>query len=735
MKTIFLFTIMMGLTGLCTYAQVSVNNDNSNPDPSAMLDVKSTDKGFLVPRMDSAQRVTIASPAKGLLVYQTNGTDGFYFYNGIVWVSLNGDFLNPSATLTDTDNNTKIQVEKSPNEDIIHFDMAGTEFFKMDSGRFEVLNTGRSVFMGEGAGANDDLSNNQNVAIGVAALGENTDRARLVALGDSALFNNGNGVTELYHATGNTAIGSKSLYTNTTGYENTSTGFEALYSNTTGRGNTANGNQALASNSEGISNTATGSLALSSNTTGDGNTANGLQALASNTDGWSNTATGLLALTSNISGHSNTATGVHALNNNTANYNTATGAHALRFNNLGVHNTANGYTALYSNSTGSYNTASGSGALHDNSTGDHNTAYGYATLFLNISGVENTGFGAWSMYKNTTGSNNTAMGFQSLFSNTSGYANVASGYESLYSNTNGFRNTASGYQSLNKNTTGNSNTASGYQSLYSNTQGFSNTAVGWQSTYNNISGNDNTALGFKTLHSNTTGNRNTAFGFDALNKNVGGNDNTALGRQALFNNTTGIQRTGLGNSANSVGTSYSNNTGVGYGANCTASNQVRIGNSSVSSIGGYANWSNISDERFKGNIREDVKGLSFIQKLRPVTYNLDLHAIDNFFKGHYDEFDSKDYNENYENEQIRHTGFIAQEVETAAQELGYDFSGVDAPKNEDDFYSLRYAEFVVPLVKGMQEQQEMIEALLTENKQMKDDLAIIKSMLNKNTQK
>ncbi len=45
-----------------------------------------------------------------------------------------------------------------------------------------------------------------------------------------------------------------------------------------------------------------------------------------------------------------------------------------------------------------------------------------------------------------------------------------------------------------------------------------------------------------------------------------------------------------------------------------------------------------------------------------------------------------------------------------ANELGYDFSGVDAPRNEDDHYGLRYAEFVVPLVKAVQEQQEMIES-------------------------
>jgi hypothetical protein len=58
-----------------------------------------------------------------------------------------------------------------------------------------------------------------------------------------------------------------------------------------------------------------------------------------------------------------------------------------------------------------------------------------------------------------------------------------------------------------------------------------------------------------------------------------------------------------------------------------------------------------------------------------------------------------------------HTGFVAQDVETAGKKLGYDFSGLDKPKNASDVYGLRYSEFVVPLVKAVQEQQATIEGL------------------------
>jgi hypothetical protein len=57
----------------------------ASPHASAMLDVASTTRGLLVPRMTTSQRTAIASPAAGLLVYQTDGLTGFYFYNGTLW--------------------------------------------------------------------------------------------------------------------------------------------------------------------------------------------------------------------------------------------------------------------------------------------------------------------------------------------------------------------------------------------------------------------------------------------------------------------------------------------------------------------------------------------------------------------------------------------------------------------------------------------------------------------------
>ena len=81
---------------------------------------------------------------------------------------------NGAMSLIDADGDTKVDVEEGADDDIIRFDMGGTEYFTMDEGTIQVLNTGNSVYMGDGAGANDDYSDNRNVGIGPDALGANS---------------------------------------------------------------------------------------------------------------------------------------------------------------------------------------------------------------------------------------------------------------------------------------------------------------------------------------------------------------------------------------------------------------------------------------------------------------------------------------------------------------------------------------------------------------------------------
>lgn len=345
---------------------------------------------------------------------------------------------------------------------------------------------------------------------------------------------------------------------------------------------------------------------------------------------------------------------------------------------------------------------------------------------------------------------NTALGYGSLYANTTGTDNTASGAYSLNSNNDGFDNTASGVYALGLNTDGFDNTAFGAYSLYSSTTGIFNTASGTYSLYSNTWGNFNTASGTYSLYSNTTGYNNTASGDVALYGNTTGYNNTATGSAAGSTNDANTYCTFIGyNADQAVTTDFTNSTALGNTSRITESDQVRIGNSSVTSIGGYAGWTNLSDGRYKKEVKENVPGLEFINKLRPITYHLDVTGISRFLGEDFTgssvkvknagetnpqlEEEKKQLNEagRKVKEEILYTGFIAQDVEKAAAELGYEFSGVDKPQNEHSLYGLRYAEFVVPLVKAVQELSATEASLLMENESLKRKNAELESRLEK----
>ncbi|MFZ9755878.1 MAG: tail fiber domain-containing protein, partial [Bacteroidia bacterium] len=250
-----------------------------------------------------------------------------------------------------------------------------------------------------------------------------------------------------------------------------------------------------------------------------------------------------------------------------------------------------------------------------------------------------------------------------------------------------------------------------------------NTAIGTYSLYYNYNGYMNSGLGYASIMYNRLGIYNTGSGAYALYVNQNGNYNTADGAFALRYINGGDYNTAIGYTAGPTSANFDNTTAVGNGAIPTASDEIVIGNGSVTSIGGYADWSNLSDARFKENVQENVKGLDFVMKLRPVTYTLNVHKI----YEHTNPFDSTDWESKYTRESDVQTGFIAQEVEQAARETGFNFSGVDAPKGETDHYSLRYGTFVVPMVKAIQEQQAEIEALKKQNQELQ---AAVQALLN-----
>jgi hypothetical protein len=477
-----------------------------------------------------------------------------------------------------------------------------------------------------------------------------------------------------------------------------------------------------------------GSTALNNTGSGPGCSAIGKSALLTNSNGEFNTACGTYALFSNDNGNANTALGFSALFDNCA-----TGQ--------GDNNTAAGYNALYHNNGGDCNTAGGATALFNNIDGSHNTAIGYNSLFTtgtSYVGNNNSALGTWALYENDDGDENTSIGYESLRYNTFGSYNTAAGYRALYLNNFGTTtsvdgNTAIGFESMFANQAGRYNVALGYHTLWNYDTDDYNVALGSQALGSNSTGFLNTAIGKNANISNSVGNSNTTIGADAMTNNTSGDDgNTAVGSISLLYTATeyntvfgyaafssnypySTKCTGIGAYSDRNG-NYTNATAIGAGAIVNASNKIWLGNTSVNVIESTMGFIQTSDGRFKFNQSEvDVKGLEFIMKLRPVTYNFDT-------KKFYEHINPKpveikklnqkpqDFSKNTS---ILQSGFIAQEVEKAAIDCNYNFSGLRKPTNPQDNYGLGYSAFVIPLVKAIQEQQiniEKEESVLNSNK-------------------
>ena len=172
-----------------------------------------------------------------------------------------------TAFIQDADGNTKVQTEETTDDDIIRFDLGGTEYFRMQGPRLEVDNSNGSVFIGDSAGASNPFS---------------------------------------YY---NTFVGANAGKSNASGYRNAAFGLDALKDNVGGQYNSAFGVDALHDNTSGRDNTALGWGALGNNTTADNNTSVGALSLFNTNSGSHNVALGHSALYGNMGGNQNVSIG------------------------------------------------------------------------------------------------------------------------------------------------------------------------------------------------------------------------------------------------------------------------------------------------------------------------------------------------------------------------------------------------------------------------------------------
>lgn len=347
-----------------------------------------------------------------------------------------------------------------------------TEFLRLDGRTIGIYQTGRSIYIGEGAGTLDDYNNRANIGIGAGVLKNNTISGGLVAVGDSTLT--------LNSQAGNTAIGSRAMRFNTIGKWNTAVGDQSLYRNQDGNANVAIGQTALFHNTDRSGLIAIGDSSLYHNgqnvtlaAHATGNVAIGSRTMFNNTFGWSNTAVGSAALTSNTGGNNNTAVGREALANNTT----------------GQLNTAIGRSALFSNDIGEDNTAIGTDALKENIDGNSNTAVGRNAMLENVDGFDNVAVGRSALINNIDGNSNTAVGRNTMLGNVDGIDNTAIGRSALFTHSTGNNNTAVGRNALVTHESGSNNIAVGRSALFSNISGSGNIGIGYQAGFDELGSN------------------------------------------------------------------------------------------------------------------------------------------------------------------------------------------------------------------------------------------------------
>jgi len=264
------------------------------------------------------------------------------------------------------------------------------------------------------------------------------------------------------------------------------------------------------------------------------------------------------------------------------------------------------------------------------------------------------------------------------------------GYQAA-ANTTTAQITAVGYQAGYA-CTGNSSTAVGTYALRGISAGVpasgtQNTAVGYSAAYNISTAISNTAVGYYSLYSNTTGDTNACFG-DSSGRYI----------------TTGTANTFLGQASGNVGTSSitgNNNTCLGYSSalsSASVSNTVTLGNSNIATLRcAVTSITAISDVRDKKDVVDIPAGLSFVEKLRPVSFKWAMRNLyeDPTFTG---------------KQGIPEFGFIAQDLQSVQVETGITVPNLVMDDNPDRIEAAQ-GNLIPILVKAIQELTARVKEL------------------------
>ncbi len=255
MKKIITFALALSCGAALAQKSENVGIGTTKPDPSALLDLNSTSKGLLLPRMNQAQRDAIKNPAAGLIIFQTDQVVGTYTFDGTTWQPSNartadvssigawekqGNAIDGTDFIGSTNNFPLIFKVNGTQSGYIGLAATSNTFLGLAAGRFTTgfENTAIGTYA-----MNNNIGGQYNVAIGSGALNAQTNVGTYhVGIGRNALANVGS------NSENNVGIGSGAGYTLSSGDFNLALGSNALYSNSTGNYNVAIGSQALQNN-------------------------------------------------------------------------------------------------------------------------------------------------------------------------------------------------------------------------------------------------------------------------------------------------------------------------------------------------------------------------------------------------------------------------------------------------------------------------------------------------------
>jgi hypothetical protein len=621
------------LSGVKAQAQNNVGIGTTTPNSKAVLELQAIDKGFLAPRLTTAQMNSISTPPNGLLVYNTT-VNCFYYYNAITisWKSMCNFSAGPHDTLVlnlvqidsllshyiKTDSVlSKTIITQYLKADSAYIKYLVSQYIKTDSikasfGRFDsIYINGQNLTQYISSQLSNTFTNKDTVVIKylrtdsiysvfikadsafIKSIFTNTITSHYITTDSiyahkarfDSLYIGGKNISAIitdsiaaqaWLLKGNNALANNKLGTLNAQNLNIVTNGANRISIMSGTGNVGIGQTLPSEKLDIIGNIKnTGSVEFGKELKPAGVAGNNGEVLTSKGLGTAPVWTPITTLINNISNTNINVVTIDSSTTNFANINILTADTSIlnyaNINNVVIDSSITNYANINNLQT-------------DSANFNYLTVGGQSITSIIADSIKAT---AWLLKGNAS----TIAGTN--FIGTTDYVDVVFKRDNVQSGllNKNLANTSFGVSALNPSTTGTDNTAIGLNALNVNTTGNYNTAIGSGAQLSNTTGNYNIANGYNALTSNTSGKANVAVGYNSLLKNTTGGGNVAIGTRSLEENTTSSFSTAVGTLSLALNTTGTENTAVGY-----ATLRQSITGSKNTAVGQWALNNNVADK-------------------------------------------------------------------------------------------------------------------------------------------